>query len=69
MTRTSPSGEPPVAVMTDLATFNSPLTVIGGNATDLFCDSKSQIAGSANISNATIVQCTNLLPDIYVGLP
>lgn len=48
---------------------SSPLTVIGGNVTDLFCDSKSQIAGSLNITNATTIQCTNLLPDVYGTLP
>jgi hypothetical protein len=51
------------------ATSSSPLTVISGNAADLFCDSKSQIAGSANIANATTVQCTNLLPGNYEALP
>jgi hypothetical protein len=50
-------------------TASSPLTVISGNAADLFCDSKSQIAGSANIANATSVQCTNLLSGDYEALP
>jgi hypothetical protein len=45
-----------------------PSTTIMGNAVDLFCDSRSQIAGSMNIS-AGIVQCTNLLSDIYPTLP
>src|SRR5450631_1855413 len=40
---------------------STPLTVIGANGTDLFCDSKSQIAGVINISNAKVVQCNNLL--------
>jgi hypothetical protein len=35
----------------------------------LFCDSKSQIAGSANIANATSVQCANLLTGDYESLP
>ena len=48
---------------------SNPLTVIGGNATDLFCDSKSQIAGGLNIANATVVQCNNLLPGNYESLP
>jgi hypothetical protein len=45
------------------------LTVIGANGTDLFCDSKSQIAGVINISNAKVVQCNNLLTGNYVSLP
>ncbi len=49
--------------------FSNPLTVIGGNGTDLFCDSKSQIAGGLNIANATVVQCNNLLPSKYENLP
>lgn len=48
---------------------SNPLTVIGANATDLFCDSKSQIAGGLNIANATVVQCNNLLPGNYESLP
>ena len=51
------------------ADFSNPLTVIGGNGTDLFCDSKSQIAGSLNIANTSIVQCNNLLPGRYENLP
>jgi hypothetical protein len=49
--------------------FSNPLTVIGGNGTDLFCDSKSQIAGGVNIANASTVQCNNLVPDKYENLP
>jgi hypothetical protein len=48
--------------------FNNTLTVIGGNATDLFCDSKSQIAGGLNIANASVVVCSNLLPGQYQSL-
>ena len=48
---------------------NNPLTVISGNGTDLFCDSRSQIAGALNIANATTVNCNNLLPDKYENLP
>jgi hypothetical protein len=44
-------------------------TVIGGNATDLFCDSKSQITRGVNIANATSVQCTSLLLGGYENLP
>jgi hypothetical protein len=50
-------------------TTSSTLTTISGNAADLFCDSKSQIAGTANIANATSVQCANLLPGDYESLP
>ena len=49
--------------------FSNPLTVISGNGTDLFCDSKSQIAGGVNIANSTVVQCSNLLPGTYENLP
>lgn len=60
-------------VVTNLSTatvdITNPLTVISGNGTDLFCDSKSQIAGSANIANATTVQCANLLTGSYESLP
>ena len=58
-----------VNLSTAAATASTPLTVIGGNATDLFCDSKSQIAGGMNITGATSVQCTNLLPGDYETLP
>lgn len=60
-------------VVTNLSTasvdITNPLTVISGNGTDLFCDSKSQIAGSVNIANATTVQCANLLTGSYESLP
>ena len=46
-----------------------PPTIIGGNATDLFCDSRSLITGSANIGSAASVQCANLLPGDTVTLP
>ncbi len=48
---------------------SNPLTVISANGTDLFCDSRSQIAGALNIANATVVQCNNLLPGNYENLP
>ena len=47
----------------------NPLTTIGGNGTDLFCDSKSQIAGTLNITNESTVLCSNLLPGQYENLP
>jgi len=49
--------------------LSNPLTVISGNGVDLFCDSKSHIAGASNVANASIVQCNNLLPGNYENLP
>ena len=51
------------------ANLTNPLTTISGNATDLFCDSKSRITGSLYIANVTTVQCSDVLPDLYEGLP
>lgn len=48
---------------------SNPLTTISGNGTDLFCDSKSQIAGALNVANASTVQCSNILPGKYEVLP
>jgi len=48
---------------------SSPLTTISGNGTDLFCDSRSQIAGALNVANANTVQCNNILGDTYENLP
>ena len=60
-------------VVTNLSTATAdptnPLTVISGNGTDLFCDSRSQIAGALNIANAATVQCNNLIPGVYENLP
>jgi len=61
-------------VVTNLSTVavgtgTNPLTQVTGNATDLFCDSKSLITGGANIANATIVQCGNLLLGDTVPVP
>jgi len=58
-----------VNISTASVDTSNPLTVISGNGTDLFCDSKSQIAGGLNIANAAIVQCNNLLPNTYENLP
>jgi len=49
--------------------FTNPLTNVSGNGVDLFCDSRSQIAGALNITNVTIVNCNNLLPGTYEALP
>ena len=54
---------------TTAVAWTDPLTVISGNGTDLFCDSKSLITGGANIANATSVQCSNLLPGDYENVP
>jgi hypothetical protein len=40
---------------------SNPLTLVGGNKTDLFCDSKSVITGSANLAGVPSVSCGNLL--------
>ena len=48
---------------------SNPLTLIGGNGTDLFCDSKSQISGSSNLGGVPTVQCANLLSGDTVILP
>ena len=44
-------------------------TEVSANATDVFCDSKSVIAGAANVANATTIKCGNLLSDIYEPTP
>ncbi len=58
-----------VNLSTATADASNPLTVISANGTDLFCDSKSQIAGALNIANATVVQCNTFLPGNYESLP
>jgi len=58
-----------VNLSTATAVATNPLTVIGSNGTDLFCDSRSQIAGTLNIANAGVVSCNNLIPGIYQSLP
>ncbi len=47
----------------------SSLTEVSGNGVDVFCDSRSLITGSANITNATGVQCSNMLPGDFEALP
>jgi len=58
-----------VNISTASVDYSNPLTVISGNGTDLFCDSKSQIAGGLNIANSAVVQCNNFLPNTYENLP
>jgi hypothetical protein len=60
-------------VVANLSTISvaasNPLTPVGGNKTDLFCDSKSVITGSANLAGVPSVSCGNLLPGDTVPLP
>ncbi len=46
-----------------------PPTLIGGNATDIFCDSRALITGSANLAGVPTTQCANLLPGDTVPIP
>jgi len=48
---------------------SSSLTLIGGNAPDLFCDSNSFITGTANLAGVPTVSCGNLLSGNTVPLP
>jgi hypothetical protein len=48
---------------------SNPLTLVGGNKTDLFCDSKSVITGSANLAGVPSVSCGNLLTGDTEPLP
>jgi hypothetical protein len=58
-----------VNLSTATADTNNPLTVIGSNGIDLFCDTRSQIAGALNMANVSVVNCNNLLPFTYQNLP
>jgi hypothetical protein len=42
---------------------------IGGNATDLFCDTTSRVTGSSNVAGTPTTQCTHLLAGDYEPLP
>lgn len=48
---------------------SSPMTLVGGNAPDLFCDAKSQISGGSNLAGVPTVNCANVLPGDSVTLP
>ena len=48
---------------------SSSLTLVGGNAPDLFCDSNSFITGTANLAGVPTVNCGNLLSGNTVPLP
>jgi hypothetical protein len=69
ITGSSRGGLVVVNLSTATADATNPLTVIGTNGTDLFCDSKSQIAGVLSIANVAVVNCKNLLPGPYQSLP
>jgi len=58
-----------VNLSTGTADSTNPLTVIGSNGTDLFCDSRSQIEGTLNMANVNVVNCNNLIPGTYQSLP
>ena len=45
------------------------LTLVGGNAPDLFCDSNSFITGTANLAGAPTASCANLLSGNTLPLP
>jgi hypothetical protein len=47
----------------------NPPTLVGGNKTDVFCDSKSVITGTANLAGVPITSCGNLLPGDTEPLP
>lgn len=42
---------------------------IGGNTTDLFCDTTSRVTGASNVAGAPTTQCTHLLAGDYEPLP
>lgn len=44
-------------------------SLVGGNAVDLFCDSRSVITGTANLAGVPTSQCANLLATETVPLP
>ena len=60
-------------VVANLSTIDvqpsSSLTLVGGNAPDLFCDSNSFITGTANLAGVPSANCANLLSGNTVPLP
>ncbi|KAA6465172.1 hypothetical protein DYQ86_04270 [Acidobacteria bacterium AB60] len=40
------------------------LTLVGGNAVDLFCDASSRIVGGANLAGVPTLQCANLAASV-----
>jgi len=69
ITRGSHGGLVAVNLSTIAVGQSKPLTLIGGNAPDVFCDAKSQISGGANLAGVPTVNCANLLPGDTVPLP
>jgi len=47
----------------------SALTLLGGNVTDVFCDSRSVVTGAANFAGVPTVNCGNLLAGDTEPLP
>ena len=45
------------------------LTLVGGNAVDIFCDAGSNVTGSVNMSGVPVAQCGNISPGEIVALP
>jgi hypothetical protein len=45
------------------------LTLVGGNAVDIFCDAGSNVTGSLNLSGVTTTQCSNIQSGETVALP
>jgi hypothetical protein len=58
-----------VANLSTIDNGSGAITLVSGNATDLFCDSNSFITGAANLSGASSVNCGNLPPRNTVPLP
>jgi Right handed beta helix region len=52
-----------------VGTGTNPFSQVSGNGMDLFCDSKSVIAGGSNIAGASTVSCGNLLPGDTEPIP
>jgi Right handed beta helix region len=48
---------------------NATPATIGGNATDLYCDSTSLITGTANVAGTPVTQCAHVLAGDYEPLP
>lgn len=58
-----------VANLSTISAANGAVTLVGGNQPDLFCDSKSEITGTANFAGVPTVNCANLVPAETEPLP
>jgi len=58
-----------VANLSSVSIGSGNQTLFGGNVTDVFCDSRSLITGSANFAGVPITNCGNLLSGDTVPLP